>query len=357
MSTEIPADEVTIDEFIKKNLPDYATGHFWKWHLNGGSPGKHGYDESDGPTTNQEGFQRLPNPKRIYGVTDRSLAFIDKQVAAGKPFLLQVSHYAVHTPVLARKETVDAYKKRTGVVHTSATYGAMTENLDESLAAILEKLDEQGISDNTYVIYTSDNGGENTGGTTNNTPLKLGKTHAWEGGIPVPFIVSGPGIAAGSSSDATVSGYDLFATIAELVGVKATLPSNQDGGSLGPILMGKADAVERASSDFVWYYPHYRNMKDVFPQAAIRSGNYKLVKFYEKGDLHLHDLSKDIMEATNLATRMPAKEKELHEKLNAYLASVGAKTPTRNPDYDHKTDLGLIGGPINFGRPPPQDPR
>ncbi len=355
--TDIPDEEVTIAEFIKANLPDYATGHFGKWRLKGGGPSRHGYDEGDGATGNREGFQGPPNPKRIYGVNDRSLAFIDKQAAAGKPFLLQMSHYAVHTPIQARGETIEVYKARKGGAHSNAGYGAMTENLDESLAAVMAKLEEHGIADNTYVVYTSDNGGENTGNATNNTPLKLGKTHTWEGGIRVPLIVRGPGIAAGASSDVVVNGYDLFATISELLGIAALLPADQDGGSLAPVLLAGADVVERASGDFIWYYPHYRNMKGVFRQAAIRSGDYKLVKFYEKGDLHLYDLSKDLSEANDLAESMADKADDLHMKLNAYLAAVGAKIPTQNPDYDPKNDLGITGGPMNFGRPPPRGPR
>ena len=345
--TDIPDEEVTIAEFVKSHAPGYATAHFGKWHLKGGGPERHGYDESDGPTTNQEGSHGPPNPKRIDGITERSLAFIETQVQAGSPFLLQMSHYAVHTPVLARPETIEAYAQREGGVHTNGEYGAMTENLDESLAALLAKLDELGIADNTYIFYTSDNGGEIIRNVTNNLPLKKGKTHTWEGGIRVPFIVKGPEIAAGSSSDTPVSGYDLFPTFAELLGIATPLPADQDGGSLAAILRsGGAGSVERISDDFIWYYPHYRNMKEVYPQGAIRSGDYKLVKFYEKGDVHLYDLSRDLREENDLAESMPEKANELLEKLNAYLASVDAKIPAPNPDYDPAKDLGLTGGPL-----------
>ncbi|MDE0100905.1 MAG: DUF4976 domain-containing protein [Bryobacterales bacterium] len=120
------------------------------------------------------------------------------------------------------------------------------------------------------------------------------------------------------------------------------MPADQDGGSLVPILKsGGAGSVQRPTEDFVWYYPHYRNMKGVFPQAAIRSGDYKLVKFYETENIHLYDLSKDLSEQTDLAEAMPERADALHARLTGYLAAVGAKIPTRNPDYDPKLDLGL----------------
>ena len=340
--TDIPDEETTIAEFVKAHAPEYATAHFGKWHLKGGGPGRHGYDEHDGPTTNAEGRHGPPNPKRIDGITERTLDFVERTAHAGRPFLLQISHYAVHTPVLARPETVKAYEAREGGVHTHGAYGAMTENLDESLDALAERLDELGLTDNTYVFYTSDNGGEVYQEPTNNIPLQKGKTHTWEGGIRVPLVVTGPGIEAGSSSGVPVNGYDFFATFAELAGIDAPLPADQDGGSLAPLLRsGGVVPVARASDDFVWYYPHYRNMKGVFPQAAIRSGDYKLVKFYEKGDVHLYDLASDLSEERDLAMAMPDRAAELHERLNAYLHSVGAKIPTPNSEYDPAKDLGL----------------
>ncbi len=222
----------------------------------------------------------------------------------------------------------------------------MTENLDESLGALMAKLYELGLTENTYLFYTSDNGGEVYRNPTNNLPLRKGKTHTWEGGIRVPLIVRGPGIEAGSSSDVAVSGYDFFATFAELLGIEAPLPEDQDGGSLVPVLRAAGSgSVERASRDFIWYYPHYRNMKGVFPQAAIRSGDYKLVKFYENGDVHLFDLSADLGEEDDLAESMPDQVQALHDSLNSYLAQVGVKIPTPNPEYDPRKDLGLAPTP------------
>ncbi len=348
----LPEEEVTIAEFIKKAKPKYIAGHFGKWHMDGGSPSRHGYDVHDGETTNAEGREGPPNPKRTPEITKRALAFLERQAATGKPFYLQISYYAVHTPVVAMPETIGAYKARpAGQFHNNAGYGAMTEELDRSLGAVLAKLDELGLADNTFVIYTSDNGGEVNGNVTSNKPLARGKTHVWEGGVRVPLVIRGPGIKAGSVSHVPVIGWDFFPTIAEWLGISAALPANIDGGSLREVLLNAGHGeVKRPTQGFVWYYPHYRDMKGVRPQAAIRLGDDKLIKELETGQLHLFNLARDIGEEHDLAAEMPDRARELEGRLERYLDSVGAKRPTRNPDYDPNADPGLAPGPL-FGGP------
>jgi arylsulfatase A-like enzyme len=348
----LPDEEVTIAEFIKEHRPNYATAHFGKWHMKGGSPTDHGYDQHDGPTSNAEGNAGEPDPKRIGEVTDRSVRFIREQTAANRPFLLLVSHYAVHTPVLARSETIEKFEAtESGTVHSNAAYAAMTEELDGSLESLLSVLDELGISDQTYVIYTSDNGGEIGRGAspTVNTPLAKGKTHTWEGGIRVPLIIRGPGIKAGAQSDVPIIGWDFFPTFAELLQIDASLPKNIDGGSFVEILRNESKGeVTRPGNALVWYYPHYRDMKGVRPQAAIRSGGFKLRKEYETGRLMLFDLNKDIGESADLSSQKPEITKRLHKALEEYLSAVEAKRPVPDPAYDPEKDLGRTGG--GFGR-------
>ena len=341
----LPEEEVTIAEFVKKHRPEYVFGHFGKWHMGPKDPSVHGYDWHDGPTTNTEGNLNTNDPKEISTVTERAVRFMQRQVARDTPFFLQISHYAVHTRIQARKKTIAKYgDTKPGKRHTNVGYAAMNEDMDESLGVIMETLDNLGISDNTYIFYTSDNGGEIQDGNTptNNVPLRKGKTHTWEGGIRVPFIVTGPGVAANSQSDAPVNGTDLFATFSELIGVDAPLPKNQDGGSLVGLLENEGrGTVDRGVDHFVWYYPHYRNMKGVLPQASIRYGDYKLRKEYETDALMLFDLSKDLGEGNDLASSQPELTAKLHNRLNGYLAEIGAKVPTKNPGYDPKNDKGL----------------
>ena len=354
----LPEEEVTIAEFVKQHKPEYVFGHFGKWHMGPKDPSVHGYDWHDGPTTNTEGNLRTDDPKEIYTITEKAVRFMQRQTSRNTPFFLQISHYAVHTRIQAKQATIAKYRQaKPGERHDNVTYAAMNEDMDDGLRIIMEALDEMNLTDNTYIFYTSDNGGEIQAGNTptNNTPLRKGKTHTWEGGIRVPFIVKGPGIAANSQSDAPVNGSDLFATFSDLMGIEASLPKNQDGGSLAGLLANKGKGkVERGVDHFVWYYPHYRNMKEVFPQASIRFGNYKLRKEYDTDTLMLFDLSKDLGEQNDLSKSKPKVAAEMHDRLNSYLADIGAKVPTKNPDYDASKDLGLQNNRTFFGGGPQQ---
>ena len=362
--SDLPDDEVTIAEFLKAHDPNYATGHFGKWHMGGESPERHGYDAHSGPTTNAPGDQGAPDPKRSGEVTDEAVRFISAQADAGRPFFVQVSYYAVHTPVLAKEETVQEFNglitpepprggpfgRFVNLSHTSTVYAAMTAELDAGVGRILDTLDEHGLADSTYVIYTSDNGGESDVPVTSNVPLAWGKTHVWEGGIRVPLLVRGPGIAGGSRSDVPAIGYDFFATIADWVGVSGPLPEHQDGGSLHGVLSnGGTGKVERGTEPLVWFYGAYRNMKHVAPQTAIRRDNHKLIWELDSGRTYLYDLDLDLSETTDLSRFRPQVAESLHEELKAYLAAVGTPMPTHNPDYDPTADRALVS-PV---RPPP----
>jgi arylsulfatase A-like enzyme len=339
----LPDDETTIAEFLKAHDPDYIAGHFGKWHMGGGSPERHGYDEHDGLTTNNPGRQGPPDPKRTREITDRSLEFLNAYGDGERPILLQVSYYAVHTPVLAMPEDIERYKGYSSNIHLNTAYGAMTEDLDRSVGAILDKLDELGIADNTYVIYTSDNGGESDNPVTNNIPLALGKTHVWEGGIRVPLVVRGPGIAGSTHSHVPAIGYDLLPTIAEWVGASDSLPTDIDGGSLAGVLANGGDGVvDRGTDALIWYYGAYRNMKHVGPQAAIRQGNFKLVREFDSGREYLFDLDLDLSETTDLSPFRVDVAKALSHRLDAYFEAVRLELPTRNPNYDPTRDTGLI---------------
>lgn len=341
--SDLPDEEITIAEYLKLYDPNYAAGHFGKWHMGGGSPDRHGYDAHHGITTNAPGMSGIPDPKRTAEVTDDGLAFIGEQVEAQRPFFVQFSYYAVHTPVLAMPETIDRFREMDSRQHTNTFYAAMTAELDDAVGRILDRLDELGIAEETYVIFTSDNGGEIAGGVTNNGPLARGKTHVWEGGIRVPLFVRGPGIAAGSESHVPAIGYDFFATIADWVGASIPLPDNQDGGSLHDVLNnGGAGTVERGTEALIWYYGAYRDLKHVAPQTAMRKGNYKLVWELDSQRTYLFDLDGDLGETNDLSRFRPEIADAMFDELKGYLESVGTKMPTPNPDYDPSKDPGLL---------------
>lgn len=340
--SDLPDEELTIAELLKQQHPSYRTAHFGKWHMGGGSPDRHGYDQHDGPTTNAPGRSGEPDPKRTSEVTTHAVDFI-RQHAGKDPFFLQVSYYAVHTPVLAKSETIDEYSDVSSRQHMNRAYAAMTDELDQGLGKILGQISASGIEDTTYVIYTSDNGGEITGGVvTNNTPLAKGKTHVWEGGVRVPLVIRGPGIDGGTQCDVPVIGYDFFPTIATWVGANDHLPEDLDGGSLDELLKsgGKAD-IKRDTRSLIWYYGAYRNNKHVAPQAAIRRGQHKLIWEFESDRTILFDLELDISETTDLSRFRPEVARSMHEELRDYFQSVDVKLPTVNKDYDPAKDPAL----------------
>jgi arylsulfatase A len=338
----IPDAEVTIAELIKQNRPEYATAHFGKWHLKGGGPERHGFDLSDGETGNREGSQKVPgNPKRIFGITDRGNAWMAEQVRSGKPFYLQLSHYATHLGIEALESTIAKNTRRTpGKRHNQVDHASMAEDLDTGVGRVLDQVEALGITDNTYIIYVADNGTyplPNPGNT--NGPLHGWKATAWEGGIRVPFIIAGPGIQPGQSNTRVV-GYDLYPTICDMLNI-AGVPGGVEGGSLLPVLTGdRTGAVSRSQNFLVFHWPHYQLQKASHPATAIYQGPYKLLKFWETGELRLFDLTKDLDETNNLAGSMPDKAEELHEKLMAYLKEIDAGMPVVNADYQPDTDPG-----------------
>ncbi|MEL6108457.1 MAG: sulfatase [Planctomycetota bacterium] len=340
--SDLPDEELTIAELLKERSPDYRTAHFGKWHMGGGSPDRHGYDDHSGPTTNAPGRNGEPDPKRTGEVTRQAVEFI-WQYAKQQPFFIQVSYYAVHTPILAKGETIDQYSTGSSGQHMNRAYAAMTDELDQGLGRILDQIESSEIGENTYVIYTSDNGGEISGGVvTNNAPLAKGKTSVWEGGVRVPLIVSGPDIEAGTQSDVPVIGYDFLPTIAAWAGATDRLPDNLDGGSLISVLENSGKGrVKRGTESLIWYYGAYRNNKHVSPQAAIRRGAHKLIWEFESDRTILFDLGLDISETTDLSRFRPEVAKSMHEELRNYFKSVDAKLPTVNPNYDPAKDPGL----------------
>ncbi len=325
----IPHEELTIAELLKQTRPGYVTAHFGKWHLAGGGPGRHGYDEHSGPTSNREGGTAPPDPKRTISVTTRAVDFLQHRKQAGEPFFLQVSYYAVHLGIFAFEETVAEFQALPkGERHHHSGHAAMTHELDEGVGRLLEALDRLDLARDTYVIFTSDNGSyhdQNEDRISTNAPLRGQKASTWEGGIRVPLFVRGPGIKAGSLSHVPVTGTDLYPTIAAMIGVQAAMPPAIEGASLlGLLQSGGAGHLQRRFDSLVWHFPHYQTLKGTTPMSSIRSGDWKLVRLYETGETHLYNLGEDIGETTDLSDAEPAVSKELSEQLDRYLAEVDA---------------------------------
>ena len=325
----IPHGETTIAELLKQHRPGYRTAHFGKWHLGGGGPGGHGYDEHSGPTSNREGGTPAPDPKRTVSVTTRAIDFLRHTRATGDPFLLQVSYYAIHLAIHAFDETVEKFEARPrGTRHNHPGHAAMTHELDQGVGRLLEALDRMNLADSTYVIFTSDNGSYHDSGrerVSSNAPLRGQKASTWEGGIRVPLLVRGPGVEAGSVSRVPVTGTDLYPTIAEIARIQAELSPAVEGGSLVEVLQGGGTgAVERRFDGFVWHFPHYQTLKGTTPMSSIRVGDWKLVKTYEDGKSRLFDLANDLSESSDVSADRQDVAKRLEESLAQYLEEVGA---------------------------------
>lgn len=327
---QIAAGETTIGELLKQ--AGYATAHYGKWHIAGGGPEAHGYDESDGDTGNEHAERFTdPNPVDIFGMAERADAFMKKSRAAGRPFYVQLSWNALHVPQNALEATKAKYAKLAGGGDRRMAVAALTEDLDTGVGRVLDAIDRLGLADDTYVIYMSDNG---AGGGGKRGGLSGGKGSVWEGGIRVPFIVRGPGVAAGSWCHVPIEGEDLLPTFCEWAGVPAAKISRTvEGGSIAGLLAhaGKGE-VKRPREELVFHFPHYQSGHT--PHSAIRVGDLKLIKFYEDDSVKLFDLGRDIGEREDLAATMPAEAARLRKRLEQYLADVDAQLPTLNPAFD-----------------------
>jgi arylsulfatase A-like enzyme len=361
VSEAINPNILTLPQLVKQSNPDYVTGLYGKWHLESADPGTKpinmGYDFADTLTP----LQSNPNvdPWDLFEMAGKANAFMQQQVANDKPFYLTVTPYAVHAPIKSRDVIEDKYRALPpGTKHTSVEYAAMTEDLDTSIGMILDKIQDLGIADNTYILFASDNGGASN--FTSNKPLARGKAELWEGGIRVPMIVKGPGIAANTFSQVPATTVDLFSTIADLAGHAGPLPELVEGASLAPVLNNGGelpDGMEHLSRHFheggeiYWHSPYnfgagvnYR----IRPSSAVRDGDYKLLVFYgehgQPDEELLFNLTTNISETSNLASSMPEKRAELRAKLDNYLIAIDASFA-----YDVKVpvtmnwDAGQIG--------------
>jgi arylsulfatase A-like enzyme len=342
----LPHGETTIAEVFK--AAGYATAHVGKWHLGGEEfwPTTQGFDQNIGGNHRgqppsyffpyERGDIKLPGleqgPDGEY-LTDRECREAIEFITAhqDQPFFLYLAHYTVHTPLQAKESLVAKYraKAQPDAPQKNALYAAMIESLDESTGRILQTLDELKLRENTIVVFTSDNGGLMS--STTNLGLRAGKGSAYEGGVRVPLIFSLPGkIKAGTTSDTPGMSIDLLPTLVDLCGIVLTETPAWDGVSLNPALMGTG-AVPREA--LYWHYPHY-HPGGATPYGAVRSGNWRLVEFYEDSRVELYNLEDDPAETRDLATREPARRDQLLALLRQWRTEVGAQMPTANPDYD-----------------------
>ena len=260
---------------------------------------------------------------------------VDIAVADGKPFFLYMSHYAVHVPFAVDSRFYQRYRDA-GLDHTEAMYAAMVEGMDKSLGDILTNVERHGLSDNTIVLFMSDNGGLSAHGRggeahTHNKPLSSGKGSAHEGGVRVPMIASWPGVTRpGSVCRQPVIIEDFFPTILEMAGVSGAkqLGGVIDGRSFANLLRGEHDK-SREDRPLFWHLPNNWGPKGpgIGPSSAIRLGKWKLIYYHKTQRYELFNLAEDLGEQTNLADQRTDVRDRLASELAQYLIAVDAQMP------------------------------
>ena len=328
--------EVTIAEVLKSE--GYATGYIGKWHLGMDShyPTSQGFDMNRGgcdygqppsyfdPYSNKklDGIPHLEPREEGEYLTDReadeAVTFL-RENAEG-PFFLQLANYAVHTPLQGKPALVEEWRAAKGDRDYHAVYAAMVQSVDECVGRVLDELDELGLTEETLILFTSDNGGLK--GPTDNTPLRSGKGFPYEGGIRVPLLVRWPGVVpAGVVLDTLSSSIDLMPTIVDAC--EADRPrAKLDGVGLMGVLRGEE---ELAREDLFWHFPHYRGGVKA-PYSIVRSGDWKMIRYWGQGH-ELYDLGEDIGETQDQSGARPEVVRELSRKLEEHLRTVRAALP------------------------------
>jgi len=333
-------DFYTLAEAMKAR--GYATGLIGKWHLMGdyryrrGDPKLHGFDEVVCSETRYigPGYYRHPY-KHLPGVeartdneylTDRlgleAVDFVTRH--KDTPFFLYLNFYSPHTRLDGKKDKVEKYaaKPGAGKERNNPALAAMIESVDGAVGTVMAQLDRLNLADNTVLIFMSDNGGESR--VTTNAPLRAGKSCLYEGGIRVPLIVRWPGVArAGTVSDVAVTSTDLYPTIIDAAGADRDRNQVCDGESIVPVLE-RSGQLDRDA--LFWHYPldkpHFLGGRSA---GAVRQGAFKLIEFYDTGEVELYNLEEDLGETHNLVPEMDGKTVELRKRLTDWRDEVGGR--------------------------------
>ena len=312
INQHLALQEVTLAEVLK--AAGYRCAHLGKWHLGGKGfgPLDHGFDVSVG-----DDKEYLTDR-----LTDEAERFIEAN--RDRPFFLYLCHFAVHIPLAGKPDLVKKYEAKAnprqglGQGQNNPQYAAMVEGVDESVGRIVKKLEELKLSEDTLIVFTSDNGGLAVKEgpmtpATSNAPLRGAKGQLFEGGIRVPLIACKPGtIPAARVCEVPVTSTDYFPTFLHLAGVERTGGASEDGVDITPLLTAAGEPPRRDT--LYWHLPHYSNQGGT-PTGAVHRGNFKLIEFYEDGRLELYNLADDAGENRDLSREMPDQRNQLHRLL------------------------------------------
>lgn len=364
----LPQEEVTLAEALKE--AGYRTAFVGKWHLGDAPnlPETQGFDSNVAghgaghPASYSYPYKAAPGRDPRWDVpgledgaegeyltdrlTDEALGFIDS--SGSQPFLLYLAYYSVHTPIQAKPELEAQYQPldpatpmegsefetehgwaRTRLKQGHPGYAGMVESVDQNVGRVLNRLEALGLTENTVVVFMSDNGGLSTLagdrlGPTANVPLRAGKGWLYEGGIRTPLIIRWPGVGvSGTECRVPVLSTDFYPTMLEMAGLPLRPDQHQDGESLVPLLRGGQE-LERTALYF--HFPHYHGSGNR-PSGAVRMGDFKLLEWFEDGSVELYHLGDDPGERRNLAEELPRMTEDLGSRLASWRLRVGARMP------------------------------
>ncbi|MDA0347191.1 MAG: sulfatase [Verrucomicrobia bacterium] len=354
--TRLNTDYVTLAETLRQS--GYVTGHFGKWHLGKEpySPLEQGFDidvphwPGPGPAGSYVAPWKFPNELDFDPATpdehieDRmakeAVAFLEAH--RDEAFFLNYWAFSVHTPFDAKPSLIDKYAAKADPNNPQRVplYAAMVESLDDAVGTLLDALDRLQLSENTIIIFFSDNGGilfSLIDGVppTSNAPLRGGKATIYDGGTRVPCAVIWPGhLQSGSETDAFLSSTDWYPTILEMLSLPKPAELRFDGVSQVPALKG----TDNPRSDLTCFVPHYYPKSGNIPSTYHREGDWKLIRFHADGDngadrFELYNLKNDLGETKDLSAAMPELVSQMNQKIDRYLERIEAVVPQANPNY------------------------
>lgn len=387
--------QITLAETLKQ--AGYRTAHIGKWHVgltqphwpeqqgfdvafhchpDPGPPGgyfsPYGVVSEGRPTAKNRVGTITDGPAGEY-IVDRQAAEAVKFIQSSKsgPFFLNLWCYGVHGPWGHKEEYTQmfAQKKDPSGRQGNPIMASMLKSVDECFGRILVELREQGVLENTIIIFTSDNGGNTHSNITTegrksanedwqkwagvqpptmNTPLRDGKGTLYEGGTRVPLMWAWAGnIQPGSLSDAIVGPIDVYPTVIDLLDIPKPEQQKFDGVSYAKVLKAEG-RLDRTA--YFNYHPHAGLHRAGGVWA--RSGDFKLLRWFGNPNVHeLYNLKEDISEANDLADKMPEKVQEMSKLIDGFLADTGADYPRPNPAY--KPVAAKPGAPDRAGAKDP----
>ena len=365
-------DEITFAEALRRT--GYRTFFAGKWHLgdSGSDPEDFGFEKNKGgwKVGSPAGGYFAPwiNPKLESGPDGESLPIrLSNETAEfihqhkDEPFLAYLSFYSVHAPLETSQDRWEKFRQKAEQqpapnrrfifdrtlpvrqVQDCPVYAGMIEAMDEAVGIVLAALDAHNLTENTVVIFTSDNGGVSSGDSYSSSmlPLRGGKGRQWEGGIREPFYIRYPKmVIPNSTCEVPVSGIDFYPTILELADSPIPEMQGVDGMSLVKLLNGEVDTAV-STRDLFWHYPHYGNQGGE-PSSIIRSGDWKLIHYYENGRDELYNLKTDPGEQTDVSHLNLPISQSLRTKLDDWLTETNARLPVPDPEYDAKKEQAYL---------------